>query len=193
MAVEQRGAETRLRADAQENYDRLVAAAGRMFSLHGTDASLKAIAEEAGVGIGTLYRRFPTREQLVEAVYRSTVTEICYTATNLVESMESPVEAFRAWAGQLVEFLVSKRGMAEALQSVWSADDDFRVETRQRLTDALEALLREGNAAGALRADVDALDVLRVIGGISYAADDSVHALRLLDLLIDGLRPRVSR
>lgn len=177
-----------LRADAQQNYDRLVGAASRAFARHGADASLKAIAADAGVGIGTLYRRFPCRERLVEAVYRSKLKEICDKATGFIEASTPPAQAMRVWLASLVEFLMDKDGMTAALKPVLQGEDAFRVETLHQLTDAVDSILQAAPGCNGLRTDVNALDILRSAGGIAYVCEDSTQAGRLLDLLMDGLQ-----
>jgi AcrR family transcriptional regulator len=179
-----------LRADAQINHDRLLDAAARAFARDGAEASLKAIAQDAGVGIGTLYRRFPTRERLVEATYRNEVARICAAAPDLLKASPA-VDALRAWMDLFIDFLATKRGMAEALRAVLVADGELRMHTRDLLTDALATLLKAG--ADSLRQDVDPDDVLMGLGGVALIAGEPAQrdqAHRLLDLLVDGLRYR---
>ena len=178
-----------LRADAQLNHDRLLEAAARAFARDGADASLKAIAQDAGVGIGTLYRRFPTREQLVEATYRSETARLAAAAPELLETA-APTEALRIWMHRFVDYLATKHGMADALPAVLAADGDLRMQTRDLLTQAVASLMDAGASAGTLRADVDPFDVLLALGGvalISGDADQRDQAARLLDLLLAGL------
>jgi AcrR family transcriptional regulator len=179
-----------LRADAQVNHDRLIETAAHAFARDGAEASLKAIAKGAGVGIGTLYRRFPTRELLVEATYRSEVARVCAAAPELLSS-SPPATALRVWMVGFVDFLATKHGMADALKVVLASDDGLRLQTRELLTDALATLLGAGAADRTLRADIDPTDVLMAVGGIALiAGEPSQHdqAGRLIDLLIDGLR-----
>jgi AcrR family transcriptional regulator len=181
---------SRLRADARENQDRLLVAAARAFAREGTATSLKAIARDAGVGIATLYRRFPTREQLVWAVYRSEVDRICAAASDLLAQLP-PIDALRAWMEQFLEFLASKHGMAEVLGPTLADDDGLRLEIRELLTSALDQLIRAGVDEHTLRADVAAADVVLALGGtalIAGEADQREQAGRLLDLLLAGLR-----
>jgi AcrR family transcriptional regulator len=184
-----------LRADAQENRDRVLDAAAKAFARDGTGASLKAIAQDAGVGIGTLYRRFPTRERLVEATYRSEVARMCAAAPELLESLP-PVGALRVWMDCFIDFLATKRGMADALRAVLATEEGLRVETRELLTGALRVLLAAGIADQTLRSDVDPADLLMGLGGVALIAGESDQrdrAHRLLDLLMDGLRYRTDR
>ena len=179
-----------LRADARENHDRLLQAAVRAFAREGTDASLKAIAQDAGVGIATLYRRFPTREQLVEATYRSEVDRVAASAEGLLEDCE-PVDALRRWMRSFIDLLAAKYGMADTLKAALAPQGELRARIRASLTDALQQLLSAGVAADAVRADVAAFDVLLALGGIALIAgtpDQEAQAQTLIDLLIDGLR-----
>ncbi|WP_062435630.1 TetR/AcrR family transcriptional regulator [Herbidospora daliensis] len=172
----------RLRADAKANQDLVLAAARAAFARDGADASLREIAKEAGVGIGTLYRRFPTREDLVWAVYSGEVDRICAEA-------EAPGARLRPWMEDFLGFLAAKRAMADALKAVLASDEEQRLAIRARITGALAALLA-ADASG--RDDVAALDVLMALGGISLIAGEPgqrAQAGRLLDLLMDGLRP----
>jgi AcrR family transcriptional regulator len=181
-----------LRADARVNRDRLLEAAAVAFARDGADTSLKAIAQDAGVGIGTLYRRFPTRELLVEATYRDEVARICEAGPELARSLGA-ADALRTWTGQFLDFLATKHGMAQALRVVLADQDGLRTQTRELLTATLADLLASGSAAGVLRSDVDATDVLMSLGGIALIAgdpDQREQADRLLDLLMAGLRPQ---
>lgn len=177
-----------MRADAQQNQERLLAVAAKAFAEEGTGASLKAIAKQAGVGIGTLYRRFPTRETLVEAVYRNEVTRLCAAASELLAD-QSPLDALRAWMIQFVDLMATKHGMGDALRAVLISDDD-RMRTRYLLRDALVVLLDAGVADGTIRAGLDPYDVLMGLGGMTLIAEGNGQrelALRLVDLLINGL------
>ncbi|WP_202610454.1 TetR/AcrR family transcriptional regulator [Herbidospora solisilvae] len=175
----------RLRADAKANQDLVLAAARRAFARDGADASLREIAKEAGVGIGTLYRRFPTREDLVWAVYSGEVDRIC-------EEAQAPGVRPRVWMEDFLDFLAAKRAMADALKVVLAGDEERRLAIRTRITDALGSLLDAAADEGTVRGDVAALDVLMALGGIALIASEPGQrdqAGRLLDLLMDGLRP----
>jgi AcrR family transcriptional regulator len=178
------------RADARRNRDRLLEVAVRAFSTDGPEVSLDAIAKEAGVGIGTLYRHFPTREALVEAAYRSELDRLCESAPELLKT--SPAEvALRAWMDRFVDYMTTKRGMSGALRAVIASGGNPFAHSRDRLLAALTTLLEAGAAAGTIRTDVPAADLLIGLGGVTLAAGDAAQrdqAGRLLDLLMDGLR-----
>jgi AcrR family transcriptional regulator len=180
-----------LRADARENEDRLLAAAARAFARDGAEASLKAIAADAGVGIGTLYRRFATREALVEAVYRSETARLCGSAPELL-TREPPGAALRAWMEAFVDYTTTKHGMADALPTILAAHAGLRTQTRDLLEQAVAALLAAGIAGGEFRDDVPAADVLMGLGGVTLIAGHEAEralASRLISLLLDALRP----
>ncbi len=181
-----------LRADAQRNRDRLLDAAVHAFSQVGPDVTLDAIAKDAGVGIGTLYRHFPTREALVDAAYRNELARLCDAADTLLETLP-PDQAARAWMDRFVDYMTTKRGMAEALRALIASGGNPFAESRQRLTTAVTTLLRAGAETGTVRADVEPADVLASLSGVSLAAGEPSQrdqAGRLLDLLMDGLRYR---
>ena len=178
-----------LRADAQANHERLLEVAAAAFAREGTDASLKAIAAEAGVGIGTLYRRFPTREDLIEAVYRSENARLAAAAGDLLEQ-QSPIDALRAWMERFVDYMLTKQGMSDALPMILAARDGLRAQSREALEGAVAALVDAGRRDGALRADIVPHDVLMALGGITLIAEHERQrelASRLVSLLIDGL------
>lgn len=188
-----------LRADAARNRERLLAAAVRAFTAGGQDGalddvSLDAVAREAGVGIGTLYRHFPTREALVEAAYRSELVRLTDAAPRLLEEM-APDAALRAWMDGFLDYTAAKRGMADALRAVVAAGANPYATSRDQLVAAVSALLSAGAAAGLLRGDVDPLDLLIGLNGLAVVAADPgrrEQAGRVLDLLMDGLRARRS-
>jgi AcrR family transcriptional regulator len=183
-----------LRADAQRNRDRLLDVAVRAFSQDGPDVTLDAIAKDAGVGIGTLYRHFPTREALIEAAYRNELARLCDAAADLLQDMP-PDEATRAWMDRYIDYMTTKRGMADALRAVIASGGSPYAQSRDRLTTAITSLLQAGAAAGTLRADVQPGDVLASLSGVSLAAGEPAQrdqARRLLDLLMDGLRYRAA-
>jgi AcrR family transcriptional regulator len=180
-----------LRADAQRNRDRLLEVAVRALSRDGPDVTLDAIAKEAGVGIGTLYRHFPTREALTDAAYRNELTRLCDSAGGLSRDLPAD-QALRAWMDRFADYMATKRGMGDALRALIASGGDPFSESRTRLTAAVTTLLQAGAAAGTLRPDVSPDDVLVGLSGISLASDPERRdqAGRLLDLLMDGLRPR---
>ncbi|HEX4740602.1 MAG TPA: helix-turn-helix domain-containing protein [Caulobacteraceae bacterium] len=182
----------RERSDAIHNRERIVEAATRVFSAGGRQAKLDAVAREAGVGIGTLYRHFPTREALFEAVYRHEVDHLAELAQRLAQEAD-PVEALREWVHANVRLAATKKGMVEALQLVAHGSSELKAYSFERLTAALALLLERGVAAGELRADITAEDLLRTVVGILYAesgADWPTSTLRIVDVFVDGLRKR---
>jgi AcrR family transcriptional regulator len=179
-----------LRADAQRNREKLLAVAVDALSHSDGDVPLEAIAKAAGVGIGTLYRHFPTRDALVEAAYRHEVDRLCAASADLQRDLPADV-ALREWMERFVQYVATKRGMAAALQSVVSSDSQLFARTYQQIVAALRALLATAIADGTIRADADPEDVLRAMRGVWLVAGeqaDPAQARRLLDLLMDGLR-----
>jgi AcrR family transcriptional regulator len=180
----------RPRADALRNRERVMEAAKIVFSAGGPEASLEAVARQAGVGIGTLYRHFPTREDLFEAVYRREVEQLSELAEQL-KAEASPTEALRRWLRSTVQFVATKKGMMAALAIVMNANSELAAYSYGHLTAAIGALLKRAFDASEVRADVNADDLLRALIGMCYMHDqpgwqDSV--LRLLDVFVDGLR-----
>ncbi|WP_436534243.1 TetR/AcrR family transcriptional regulator [Actinoplanes sp. HUAS TT8] len=177
-----------MRADARSNHDRLLAVAAEAFAREGTGASLKAIAREAGVGIGTVYRRFPTREALVEAVYRQEIERTCAAADELIA--EHPgAEALRRWMELFVDFMATKRGLGDTLRAALTSEDD-KQETRDELAAAIGRLLDAGVDAGQVRRGIDPRDLLMSLGGITLIAAEERQrdlATRLIHLLLFGL------
>lgn len=181
-----------LRADAQRNRDRLLASAARLFVEQGLDATVDMIAKDAGVGMGTLYRHFPTREALIEAAYRTQLDAVCDAAADLVASVDASV-ALRTWMDRFVDYMTAKRSMTDALRAVISSGGNPFAHSRQRLLGALQALLDATLAAGVTRSDARVEDVLLSLSGVALAAgapEQREQAGRLLDLLFDGLRYR---
>ena len=196
MASTQRGTGvSTVRADAQRNRQRLIEIAREAFAAGEGKVSLEAVARAAGVGIGTLYRHFPTREALVEAVYRAERTRLCDAAQELLAE-QPPDRALRSWMDEFAEYVATKREMGEALRALIAAGTITSAEARQELSAAIQPLLDAGVAAGTLRADVRAEDVVVGTVGIFSVctrADQREQATRLLDLLMDGLRrPKVA-
>ena len=181
------------RADAVRNRERVLEAAKAVFSAGGPDASLEAVARRAGVGIGTLYRHFPTREALFEAVYRREVEQLGELAEQLKREPQ-PVEALRRWLRSNVEFVATKKGMSAALAlAAHGKSSELVAFSFERLTKAVGALLDRAVAAGEIRADVSAEDLLRALIGMCYLHDQpgwQASVIRLLDVFIDGLRVR---
>ncbi len=182
-----------LRADAQRNYDRLLAAATAAFTERGADdVSLEEIARRAGVGIGTLYRHFPTRQALLEAVYRDQVEAVRASAEGLLGS-DAPGEALAAWLRVLVTFSSTKRSLTSALLETLGKDSELLSSCSAIICDAAEALLRRAIEAGAVRPDADARDLIRLVHAVNIASQsapaDPGQRDRLLGLILDGLRP----
>jgi AcrR family transcriptional regulator len=184
------------RADALRNRERLLAAAKAVFSAGGPDASLEAVARRADVGIGTLYRHFPTRESLYEAVYRHEVEQLSEFAEELKDD-PSPVGALRRWLRSNVEFVATKKGMSAALaltaQGTSQSPSALMTFSYERLTKAVGALLDRAVEAGEIRGDLGPDDLLRALIGMCYLHDQpgwQASVVRLMDVLVDGLRVR---
>jgi AcrR family transcriptional regulator len=181
-----------LRADAQRNREKLLTAATVAFAEDGEDVALEAISARAGVGIGTLYRHFPSREALIVAAYQQEVDSLCAAARGLQASQPAD-EALRAWADRFADYVATKRSMGAALRTAVASDSPLFAETRARILGALRRLLDAGAADGTLRIDVDPADVMCVVNAIWFLPDgpewrETVG--RMLDLVIDGLRYR---
>jgi len=182
------------RADAVRNRERVLEAAKAVFSAGGPEASLEAVAKHAGVGIGTLYRHFPTRESLFEAVYRREVEQLSELAEQL-KSAKDPVDALRRWLRSNVEFVATKKGMSAALALAVQSGSELYAFSFERLTKAVGSLLDRAVAAGEMRADIGPEDLLRALVGMCYMHDQpgwQATALRLLDVFVDGLRVQPS-
>jgi AcrR family transcriptional regulator len=181
--------ERRPRADAVRNRDLLLAAAAEAFAARGAEVPLEDIARAAGVGIGTLYRHFPTRETLVEAVYRREIDVLCEQADELLESLP-PDQALGEWMQLFVRHVATKKGMLSVLKPMMSANATFADQTRGRAAGAAKKLLEAGAAAGTVRGDVTGEDLVRAVSGICMSTDQerSEASVRLVDLIFDGLR-----
>ena len=179
-----------LRADARRNRDALLEAAGQLFEERGVEAPLEEIARRAGVGIGTLYRHYPTRDAVVEAVYRREVEILCSGVDTLLAEHD-PVTALRTWMRSFAVYVARKRGMATALKAMVGADSELFRESYERIESAITTLVRTAGDTGAIRTDLEPMDLLRGMSGICMAADtpgSDERTARLVDLLIDGLR-----
>ena len=184
------GAERPMRADAQRNREQLLVAAVAAFSRAGPEVTLESIARDAGVGIGTLYRHFPSREALVDTAYRSELARLCDSVPGLLDAMTAD-KALRTWMDLFLEYMTTKRGMSDALRMVIASGGNPFAESRARLLAAFTALMQAGAADGTLRADLDPGDVMASISGVSLAVGEPAQreqAGRMLDLLMDGLR-----
>ncbi|MGC5165310.1 TetR/AcrR family transcriptional regulator [Luteimicrobium sp. DT211] len=180
-----------LRADAARNREKLLQAATEVFAEHGTEGSLEEIARRAGVGVGTLYRHFPTRACLVEQVYRHSVDEVCAAAPRLLEQLD-PFEALSTWVDGFVGYVSRKKGMASALREALGPESEaVFADVHERLENAAAMLLGAAQEAGMARNDAEPLDILRSVSGMCMAAaasHDPERTRRVLALILDGLR-----
>jgi AcrR family transcriptional regulator len=182
----------KMRADARRSHAKLLEAATAAFAEHGADAPLDDIARRAGVGIGTLYRHFPTRTDLQAAVYRSQVLTVCAAAEELVATVP-PEQAFFGWVHAMAGYLATKRGLSRALIEAVGKDSELISGCWVAMRDSTDRLLAHAQQAGVLRADISAQDVLRLVHGITIATEQTpTDADRLLALVLDGLRPQVA-
>jgi len=180
------------RADAVRNRERVLEAAKVVFSAGGAEASLEAVARAAGVGIGTLYRHFPTREALFEAVYRREVQQLADLAEQLKQEAK-PIDALRQWMRSIVKFVATKKGMSAALTLAVDKNSKLFSSSADRLARTVGGLLDRAIAAGEIRDDVSPEDLLRAVVGMCYMHDQpgwQTSVLRLVDVFVDGLRKR---
>jgi AcrR family transcriptional regulator len=179
-----------MRADARRNYGRLLAEATNAFLEHGADAPLEDIARRAGVGIGTLYRHFPTRTALQEAVYRDHIDVICTRAHELATALP-PGEAMAAWIRFFTEHAFAQRGLVQTLKAVIDRHSELFASCHERIREAVGVLLTRAQDAGTVRRDATVSDILKLASGLciatEFAPDDRE---RLLTILLDGLRPQ---
>ncbi|WP_328609706.1 TetR/AcrR family transcriptional regulator [Amycolatopsis sp. NBC_00345] len=181
----------RTRSDARQNRERLLEVAAQVFAEQELDAAPAAIAKRAGVGVGTLYRHFPTREALIDAAYQRQLTMVCEKAAELLPG-RTAAEAMREWMEHFVAYATAKYGMAQALNTVIASGTDPYADSRALLTDAVGTLLAAGAADGSLRTDLTSEDVLLFMGGIAQSAGQAgsrEQSARLVGLLLDALRP----
>jgi AcrR family transcriptional regulator len=184
-----------LRADAQRNRERLLEAAATAFARDGAGASLEDIARQAGVGVGTLYRHFPNREVLMEAIFRRDVTELAEGAHTLLEQMP-PDAALAEFMQRFVAYVANKKGLATHLKAVLSEDAELFAYTHAMMNAAIAELVEAAAEAGQIRADVAGTDVLRALSGVCLASDApgwQDQACRISCLLMDGLRYQPER
>ncbi|MEO7458306.1 MAG: TetR/AcrR family transcriptional regulator [Gemmatimonadaceae bacterium] len=179
-----------VRRDAKENREKLLSVAVAAFTKD-ANASLDGIAKTAGVGIGTLYRHFPTREALIEASYRNEVEKLCASAPLLLKK-HAPDVALNMLLDRFIDYMSIKRGMAEALKAVVATGGNPFHQSRALLTQAVSLILDAGKKAGVLRQDVEAADVLSMSGAFLTLGDNAAQARRLAALLVDGLRYRAA-
>ncbi len=178
-----------MRADAKRNYERLVAAARTVFAQQGGGASMESIAKEAGVGIGTLYRHFPKRIDVVEAVYREDVDELLRVAESVTTDME-PWPALVTWLEAFVRYATGKRRFLNELHEAFEKNPELRIVSRERIEGALSMVLTPAQEAGEVRRDVDGPDVMQLLGSMCMSASLTPdQSARLLVMIEDGLRP----
>jgi AcrR family transcriptional regulator len=179
----------RLRADAQRNIDSLLEAAKTVFASSGVDAPAKEIADLAGVGVGTLYRHFPQRSDLVKAVFQREV-DACVDAAQALAAAQEPGAALSMWLHRYTEFVATKRGLAAALHSGDPAFDALPDYFMQRLGPALGSLLEAAAASGEIRADISPRHLLTAVANLSQpvSGEGVAYSQRMVALLIDGLR-----
>jgi AcrR family transcriptional regulator len=182
--------EARMRADARRSHAKLIEAATAAFAEKGADAPLEDIAHRAGVGIGTLYRHFPSRLDLQAAVYRSQVVGVCEKADDLIVDA-TPEQALAGWLHALAAYMVTKRGLSHALIATLGKDSELIRSCWTAMHEAAGRLLANAQRAGVLRSDITSDDVLRLLHGIVVATERSPEQTdRLLSLMLDGLRPQ---
>jgi AcrR family transcriptional regulator len=179
------------RVDGQRNRERLIEAAKSAFGDIGAEVSLDEIARRAGVGIGTLYRHFPTRDAIVEAVYRREVQQLADASARLLGSLP-PGEALHQWMRLFVDYIATKKVIASALGAIVGGVSDLYAASGALIVGAMALLVERAAAAGEIRADADPDDLLRALVGFTYGNTSpgwQASALRLIDILMDGLRP----
>ncbi|MET7279868.1 TetR/AcrR family transcriptional regulator [Kribbella sp. NPDC005582] len=178
------------RSDALRNEQKLLAAAAEVFLVSGVDAPIREIAAQAGVGTGTIYRNFPTRADLVVAVYRHQVEACVEAGPRLLSELESPLEALRQWVDLFVDFLVTKHGLAHAMQSDSSGFEALHGYFLERLLPVCADLLTAATKAGEIASDIQAYELMRGIGNlcIGREGDTTYDPRRLVKLLLDGLQ-----
>jgi AcrR family transcriptional regulator len=182
--------ERKLRPDAQRNRERILEVAKVAFTRSGADASLDDIAKQAGVGPGTLYRHFPTRDALIEAVYHTEVEKLAAAQRELSANLP-PIEALRAWMMLFVDYIAAKQIIASVLNSVVGGPSRLYDSSRVQVTGAIDILVKTAIKSGDIRKDLEPFDLLRALIGVSNVAtgpDWQESARRLVDILIDGSR-----
>lgn len=182
----------KVRVDAERNRLRLLQTAKVVFADKGSAASLEEIARDAGVGIGTLYRHFPTRDALIEAVYRNETEQLMAAATRLANE-RSPVDALREWLLVFVDYMAIKHGMSEALSSLVCGPSDLYASSGAKVTAAVSMLVENATKSGDIRLSVEPLDLLRALAGVATIAtgpSGTDAAKRLVDILLAGISAR---
>jgi AcrR family transcriptional regulator len=184
-------AQRKPRTDAQRNRERILEVAKEAFTRFGADASLDDIAKQAGVGAGTLYRHFPTRDALIEAVYRSEVEKLAEAERKFTETLP-PIDALRKWMLLFVDHIAAKQIIAPALNSVVGGSSKLFEGSRGLIHGAIDALVKRAIMSGEIRSDLEPFDLLRALIGVAHVASGSgwqQSARRLVDILITGSRP----
>lgn len=179
------------RADAERNRDRILEVAKEAFTQYGAEASLDDIAKQAGVGAGTLYRHFPSRETLIEAVYRTEMAKLAATARSLSDTLP-PLEALRAWLMLFVDGIATKKVIAPVLNTLVGEACQVFESSREQIYEAIRTLAKRAIKSGDIRKDLDPLDLLRALIGVANVAADpdwQQSAKRLVNILITGSRP----
>ncbi len=191
MPTKNQKAPRKPRADAQQNRERILEVAKEAFTRSGANASLDDIAKEAGVGAGTLYRHFPTRDALIEAVYRTEVEKAAAAAKKFSANLP-PIEALRAWMLLFVDYIATKQIIAPALNSLVGGPSKLYEDSRTQIKGAIDSLVKRAIKSGHIRRDLEPFDLLRALIGVSHVAsgpDWQRSARRLVDILITGSRP----
>lgn len=186
-----RSAERKPRTDAQRNRENILEVAKEAFTRYGANASLDDISKDAGVGAGTLYRHFPTRDALIEAVYRSEVEKLAAAEGKLAET-KPPIEALRAWMLLFVDHIATKQIIAPVLNTFVGGPSKLYEGSRAQMQGAIHALVERAIKSGDIRSDLDPFDLLRALIGVANVAsspDWKQSARRLVDILIAGSRP----
>ena len=179
------------RTDAQQNRERILEVAKKAFTRSGANARLDDIAKDAGVGAGTLYRHFPTRDALIEAVYRTEVEKLAAAERNFTQTM-APIDALRAWMLLFVDYIEAKHIIAPALNAFVGGASKLYEASRSQINGAIDALVKRAIKSGDIRKDLEPFDLLRALIGVSNVAsspDWQQSAKRLVDILITGSRP----
>jgi AcrR family transcriptional regulator len=191
MAKKRSPTQRKPRTDAQRNRERILEVAKQAFTQHGAEASLDDIAKQAAVGPGTLYRHFPTRDALIEAVYHTEVGKLAAAQRELSAKLP-PVEALRAWMMLFVDYIAAKHIIAPALNSVVGGASRLYESSRAQINGAIDALVKRAIKSGEIRKDVEPFDLLRALIGVSHVGTGpewQQSARRLVDILIAGSRP----
>jgi AcrR family transcriptional regulator len=177
-----------MRADARRNYERLVAAGRSVLAARGSEASMEEIAKTADVGVGTLYRHFPRRIDLVEAVYREDIDGLVTLAAELAETTE-PWDGLVRWLQGFVQYAQSKRVFLTELHEAFEKNPDFQLSSREKIAGAAATVLHRAQQAGMARSDIDQSDLMQLVGGMCMARNATLpQNERLLGLVLDGIR-----